>query len=124
MLFIRTPLRGRAGPPLPPPRTPFSPGPAPSPAGKKSHEKRGIRRPADLVTHLPLRYEDRTRLTPLADIVPGVACQIEGTVTSTKAHFRPRRQLVTLLAHGDAQALLRFLNFYPSQQKTLAVGQL
>ena len=66
-----------------------------------------LRTHRDLVLHLPLRYEDHTRLTPLADVLPGVACQIEGTVIATEIHYRPRRQLVTRLAQGplmDAEA--------------------
>ena len=92
------------------------------PALKQKLAKLGIFRPADLVTHLPLRYEDHTRLTPLADVMPGIACQIEGTVIATQIHYRPWRQLVTTLAQGDGQVVLRFLHFYPSQQKTLAAG--
>ena len=93
------------------------------PALKQMLAKIGIHRPADLITHLPLRYEDHTRLTPLADVVPGVACQIEGTVIDTEIHYRPRRQLVTTLSQRDGQVVLRFLHFYPSQQKTLAPGR-
>ena len=93
------------------------------PALKQKLARLGIFRPADLVTHLPLRYEDHTRLTPLADVVPGVACQIEGTVIATEIHYRPRRQLVTTLAYGEGRVVLRFLYFYPSQQKTLAPGR-
>lgn len=93
------------------------------PALKQKLAKLGIFRPADLVTHLPLRYEDHTRLTPLADVVPGVACQVEGTVIATEIHYRPRRQLVTTLAQSDGQVVLRFLHFYPNQQKILAPGR-
>ena len=93
------------------------------PALKQKLAKLGIFRPADLVTHLPLRYEDHTRLTPLADVVPGVACQIEGTVIATEIHYRPRRQLVTTLAQRQGQVVLRFLHFYPNQQKVLAPGK-
>ncbi|MEO8133768.1 MAG: ATP-dependent DNA helicase RecG [Betaproteobacteria bacterium] len=93
------------------------------PALEDKLNKLDIRRPADLITHLPLRYEDHTRLTPLADVRPGVPCQLEGTVTATQIHYRPRRQLVTTLEQGDGQVVLRFLHFYPSQQKTLAPGK-
>ena len=51
-------------------------------------------------------------------------CQVEGVVVSTKVHYRPRRQLVTTLQSRDGgQIILRFLNFYPSQQKVLAEGR-
>ena len=89
----------------------------------------GIARDADLVLHLPLRYEDHTRVVPLAALAPGVLQQAEGTVVRTEIQYRPRRQLVCLLedggddAGGRAQLVLRFFHFYPSQQKTLAVGR-
>ena len=95
-----------------------------NPALKTKLNKLGIFRSADLITHLPLRYEDHTHLTPLDDVLPGVPCQVEGTITSTKIHFRPRRQLVTTLTSREgAQLVLRFLHFYPSQQKALAPGR-
>ena len=112
---------------------PPAPAPAPAPAAdtwlaaypglKQKLAKLGIFRPADLVTHLPLRYEDHTRLTPLADVAPGVACQVEGTVIATEIHYRPRRQLVTTLSANGGQVVLRFLHFYPNQQKLLAPGK-
>ena len=97
---------------------------AANPALKSRLNKLGIFRPSDLITHLPLRYEDHTHLTPLSDVTPGVPCQVEGTITSTKVHYRPRRQLVTTLASRDGGELtLRFLHFYPSHQKMLAEGK-
>ena len=83
----------------------------------------GITRERDFVLHLPLRYEDRTHLCPLGAVQPGRAWQVEGTVINTDIQYRPRRQLVCLLEDGDAKLVLRFFNFYPSQQKALAVGK-
>ena len=51
--------------------------------------------------HLPLRYEDHTRLVPLAALQTGVEQQAEGTVVNTDVQYRPRRQLVCLLEDGD-----------------------
>src|SRR5260221_5777572 len=85
----------------------------------------GIARDADLVLHLPLRYEDHTRLTPLASLSPGLSVQAEGEIVNTDIQYRPRRQLVCLMAdpsRRDAQLVLRFFTFYPSQQKTLSPG--
>jgi len=87
--------------------------------------KLGIARDEDLVLHLPLRYEDHTRLTPLATLGPGLALQVEGEIVRTDIQFRPRRQLVCQIAdplRRDAQLTLRFFTFYPSQQKVLAPG--
>ena len=78
--------------------------------------------PADLVLHLPLRYEDETRLTPLVDARPGqsVVCEVE--VLSCEVQQRPRRQLVARAADQGGEITLRFVNFYPGQQKQLAPG--
>ena len=85
----------------------------------------GVARDADLVLHLPLRYEDHTRLVPLASLAPGLAVQTEGVIVNTEIQYRPRRQLVCLIAdpdRRDAQLVLRFFTFYPSQQKMLQPG--
>ena len=83
----------------------------------------GVVREQDLILHLPLRYEDRTHLCPLAALKVGQAWQVEATVANTEIHYRPRRQLVCLLEDGQARLVLRFFHFYPSQQKALAPGK-
>ncbi len=77
---------------------------------------------ADLLLHLPLRYEDETRLTAIRDALPGVPAQFEVEVISSEITFRPRRQLVAHVRDATGTMTLRFLNFYPSQQKALAPG--
>ena len=91
-------------------------------APQKALRKLGLVRPIDLALHLPLRYEDQTRLTRLADAREGDMVQIEGHVTHTEIVMRPRRQLLVTLDDGTARCTLRFFSFYPSHQKTLAVG--
>ncbi|MEO6564544.1 MAG: ATP-dependent DNA helicase RecG [Casimicrobiaceae bacterium] len=86
----------------------------------------GIARVADLVLHLPLRYEDHTRLTPVAKLQPGLSQQAEGIVLNTDVQYRPRRQLVCTIAdenQREASLVLRFFTFYPSQQKVLEPGR-
>ncbi len=94
-------------------------------AADKALEKLGLVRDIDLALHLPLRYEDETRVVPIATLRDGETGQVEATVAESRIQFRPRRQLVVTLKdeHGD-DLVLRFLHFYPSQQKTLAVGRL
>ncbi|MFA5124010.1 ATP-dependent DNA helicase RecG, partial [Zavarzinia sp.] len=82
----------------------------------------GLRTDADFVLHLPLRYEDETRITPLADARSGVAAQFEVEVVDSEIAYRPRRQLLARVRDGSGALLLRFLNFYPSQQKVLQPG--
>jgi ATP-dependent DNA helicase RecG len=85
--------------------------------------KLGIHHRADLLLHLPLRYEDETHLTPIADAQPGMTVQVQGVITHSEVMFRPRRSLVCRLMEGHEELTLRFLNFYPSQQKQLAEGK-
>jgi ATP-dependent DNA helicase RecG len=90
---------------------------------QKALRKLGLARDIDLALHLPLRYEDETRITRLRDAREGDTVQIEGTVTDNHVAFRPRRQLVVTIDDGTDTCVLRFFSFYPSQQKAWAVGQ-
>src|SRR5204863_9945648 len=95
----------------------------PKSAPQKAMEKLGLRRDIDLALHLPMRYEDETRLTPIRAAREGQTVQVEGSITECRVELRSRRQLVARLADGSGDDLvLRFLNFYPSQQKQLAPG--
>ncbi|MDM7455696.1 MAG: ATP-dependent DNA helicase RecG [Tepidimonas sp.] len=83
----------------------------------------GLVRPIDLALHMPLRYEDWTRLRPLSDARDGDEALIEGEVLACEVQLRPRRQLVaTLAVVGGGRCTLRFFTFYPSHQRALAVG--
>ena len=84
--------------------------------------KLGIARRFDLVLHLPLRYDDETSLCPIADVLPGEEQLVQGTVTDCDIKYRPKRQLVCRISDGSGELTLRFLNFYGSQVKTLAPG--
>jgi ATP-dependent DNA helicase RecG len=86
-------------------------------------EKLGIHSRFDLVLHLPLRYEDETQLQRIAELTPGVTAQVEGEIIHSEVAYRPRRSLVCQLQDDSGILHLRFLNFYPSQQKQLAVGK-
>ena len=95
---------------------------APKSQPQKALEKLGLRRDIDLALHLPLRYEDETRITRLADARDGDMVQIEAQVTHSEIAFRPRRQLRVTVDDGSDTCVLRFINFYPAHQKTLSVG--
>ena len=86
-------------------------------------EKLGIRSKLDLALHLPLRYEDETRLTPLADVKPGEPALLEADVVESKVVFRPKRQLVVKLEDEGHELWIRFLHFYGSQQKQFSPGK-
>jgi len=96
-----------------PPKTPV----------QKALEKLGLVRDIDLALHLPLRYEDETRITKLDEAREGETLQIEATVTHCEVSFRPRRQLIVTVNDGTDTCVLRFFSFYPSQQKALEVGK-
>ena len=92
-------------------------------APQRAMEKLGLVRDIDLALHLPLRYEDETRVTRLAEAREGETAQIEATVHECRVETRQRRQLVVQAADDAGDTLvLRFLNFYPSQQKAMAAG--
>ena len=91
-------------------------------APQKALIKMGLARDIDLALHLPLRYEDETRIVRLRDAREGENTQIEATVTACEVTYRPRRQLLVTVDDGSDTCVLRFFSFYPSQQKALAVG--
>ena len=94
---------------------------APSPA-QQAMQKLGLVRDIDLVLHLPLRYEDETRITLLRNARDGDTVQIEATVTHCEVQLRPRRMLKVTVDDGTGTCVLTFFSFYPSQQKSMAVG--
>jgi ATP-dependent DNA helicase RecG len=96
------------------------------PAIRSRLRKLGLERQQDLVLHLPLRYEDETRLTGIAQAPFGVPVQVEGEVLDLSLRLAPRRQLVVRVsdASGERSTLdLRFLRFYGSQQRALEAAR-
>ncbi len=89
---------------------------------RKRLQKLGLQRRDDLVLHLPLRYEDETRVTAIADAPFGVPVLVEARLIDLTLRLAPRRQLVARIsdASGDGSVVdLRFLSFYGSQQRAL-----
>ncbi len=99
-------------------------GPKPLSAPARALARLGLVRDIDLALHLPLRYEDQTRLAPIASLHDGVAGQVQGTVLECRVETRARRQLLVRIADDSGELMLRLLHFYPSTQKTLAPGAL
>ena len=93
------------------------------PATQSKLSKLGLHTEFDLVLHLPLRYEDETKITRVDDLVPGESAQVEGEIIHSEVAYRPRRSLICQLQDDSGILFLRFLNFYPSQQKQLAIGK-
>ena len=74
-------------------------------------QKLGIEQIQDLLFHLPLRYQDRTRLLPLGSLKPGQEGLIEGTVRLSQVKFGRRRTLLCYLDDGTGSIVLRFFHF-------------
>ncbi len=81
--------------------------------------KLGIFRVLDLLLHLPLRYQDRTRIVPLAEVRAGDDCLIEGRIESVNVQFGKRRSLRVVVRDDGGQVALRFFHFSRYQQEAL-----
>ena len=82
----------------------------------------GILTVQDLLFHLPLRYQDRTRITPIGALQPGVDAVIEGEVRATDIVFGRRRSLLCRLQDGTGTVSLRFFHFSAAQKAQLSTG--
>ena len=82
----------------------------------------GLRSVQDLLFHVPLRYEDRTRVVPIGAVRAGERAVVEGEVQLTEVAFRGRRVLLSRIADGSGFLTLRFFHFSASQQAALARG--
>ena len=85
--------------------------------------KLGIARPFDLVLHLPLRYDDETRLHPIGEAPLGQPVLVEGNVVKSGVQFRRSRQFVCHIEDGSGLLALRFFHFYSGLQARLAEGK-
>lgn len=85
-------------------------------------ERLGVRRVRDLLFHLPLRYEDRTRLTPIGAARPGTAVVIEGEIAAADVVFGRRRSLLARIADGTGVLSMRLYHFSRQQQTQLGRG--
>ncbi|MEH6586788.1 MAG: ATP-dependent DNA helicase RecG [Halioglobus sp.] len=82
----------------------------------------GVHRVEDLLFHLPLRYQDRTRVTPIGAAQDGVDVVIEGEVRVADIAFGRRRSLVIRLQDGSGAISLRFFHFSAAQKNSLQPG--
>lgn len=77
----------------------------------------------DLLFHLPLRYQDRTRITPIASCHPGGEWVLQGEVLGCEITFGRRRMLLVQLGDASGSVCLRFFNFNQAQRENLSVGR-
>jgi ATP-dependent DNA helicase RecG len=85
-------------------------------------ERLGIRSVTDLLFHLPLRYQDRTRVIPMGSLRSGDEGVVEGVVEHAETVYRGRRMLLVRLADGTGSVTLRFFHFSAAQQQGLVRG--
>ena len=82
----------------------------------------GISQVEDLLFHLPLRYQDRTRVTPIAALQEGGEVSVEGEVRLADIVFGRRRSLVARIQDGTGTLTLRFFHFSAAQKHSLQPG--
>ncbi|MDF0733364.1 ATP-dependent DNA helicase RecG [Pseudomonas entomophila] len=84
--------------------------------------KVGLENLQDLLFHLPLRYQDRTRVVPIGQLRPGQDAVIEGVVSGADVTMGKRRSLVVRLGDGSGSLSLRFYHFSNAQKEGLKRG--
>lgn len=93
------------------------------PSMAKRLEKLSLLSIQDLLFHLPLRYEDRTRVTTIRDCLVGTHTNIIGEITSNQLTHGKRRMMVVNLNDGTGNIQLCFFSFSASQKNSLSVGK-
>ena len=86
-------------------------------------QRLGIVTLGDVLFHLPLRYEDRTRVVPIGSLQPGEAAVVQGEIQLTDIKYARRRMLLSRISDGTGSILLRFFHFSVAQQSSLARGK-
>ena len=77
----------------------------------------------DVLFHLPLRYQDRTRVLPIGSLRPGMESVVEGEIELADVVFRGRRSLICRVSDGTGHLHLRFFYFSAAQQANLTRGR-
>ena len=86
-------------------------------------ERLGIYRLLDLLIHLPARYQDRSKITPLSALRAGEEAFVEGEILGSKITFGRSRGLEVLISDGRHDLRLRFFHFNKAQQRNLEAGK-
>ena len=92
------------------------------PALAEKLDKIGLRSVQDVLFHLPLRYQDRTRITPIGALRPGQDAVVQGRIAAADVVMGRRRSLLVRLQDGSGMLSLRFFYFNQAQQKMLKAG--
>jgi len=85
-------------------------------------EKLAIFTVQDVLFHLPFRYQDRTRITPIGSAIQGMEAVIEATVAASDIVMSRRRSLLCILQDGTGSISMRFFHFSNVQKRNLVSG--
>ena len=77
----------------------------------------------DLLIHLPTRYQDRSKITPLSALRAGEEAFVQGEILGSKIAFGRTRSLEVLISDGQRDLRLRFFHFNKAQQRSLEAGK-
>ena len=83
----------------------------------------GLERVRDLLLHLPIRYEDRRRIVPIADVAHGVEALVCGQIVSAEVRFGAKRWLRVVIDDGRSSMVLRFFHFNEAQKAAMTDGR-
>ena len=86
-------------------------------------ERLGVYRLIDLLIHLPTRYQDRSKITPLSALRAGEEAFVQGEILGSKIAFGRTRSLEVLISDGQRDLRLRFFHFNKAQQRSLEAGK-
>ena len=86
-------------------------------------ERLGIYRLLDLLIHLPARYQDRSKVTPMSALRAGEEAFVQGEILGSKIVFGRSRSLEVLISDGQRDLRLRFFHFNKAQQRNLEAGK-
>jgi ATP-dependent DNA helicase RecG len=86
-------------------------------------DKVGLNSVQDLLFHLPLRYEDRTRIYPIATLHAGLWCSVQGKVMTSDTIFGKRKMLTVKISDGHGTITLRFFNFNAAMKNSFSEGK-
>ncbi|TKI04273.1 ATP-dependent DNA helicase RecG [Martelella alba] len=83
----------------------------------------GLENLQDILLHLPLRYEDRTKLYAIGDVLPGMFVTVEGEILGCEISFGRRRMLTCRMRDDSGVLTLRFFNFNAGMKNSLTAGR-
>ncbi|HCP97891.1 MAG TPA: ATP-dependent DNA helicase RecG, partial [Pseudoalteromonas sp.] len=86
--------------------------------------KLGISTVQDMLFHLPLRYEDRTRIYTISELTPHSHVTVQATIETSQITFGKRRMLVCQINDGTGRLTLRFFNFTAAQKNAFSAGKI